>query len=325
MSDVYTSVANLVIPTNTRDSIINLSKQKTAIWDSGIVTDLTSTLNVVGNAGTRVPLPFFNDLTGDPENLVEDTALTVSNITESQDIAVVAARGKAFGATDLAAAFSGEDPLGVIESLFGNWWKRAMQSELVNLLQGTLNSTVTPNKVYDISAESGELANISASTLIDAKFTLGDSYSDLTAIIIHSQVHAALAKLNLVDVVREADQSFEILKYGTGNGVRVITDDGVPVSGSGAGTTYTSYLFGPGAVAFADAPVPVPVETFRDELKSQGGIINRRHFVLHLRGVKFDGSPAATSPTRAELTNAANWTQVYDDLDVRAVAFIHLI
>jgi len=66
------------------------------------------------------------------------------------------------------------------------------------------------------------------------------------------------------------------------------------------------------------------VELFRDALASDTGLINRRRYILHPRGVKFtSASVAGDSPTNAELEMGANWTRVFENKNVRIVAVTH--
>lgn len=71
---------------------------------------------------------------------------------------------------------------------------------------------------------------------------------------------------------------------------------------------------------------PVPTETDRDSLAGEDILINRQHFLLHPRGVKFtDTSVAKKSPSNAELADQANWSRVYENKNIRIVAFKHKI
>ena len=68
------------------------------------------------------------------------------------------------------------------------------------------------------------------------------------------------------------------------------------------------------------------VEWARSALDSDTNFINRRRYLLHPRGVKFNSaSVAGTSPTNAELETASNWTRVFENKNVRVVAVEHNI
>jgi len=64
-------------------------------------------------------------------------------------------------------------------------------------------------------------------------------------------------------------------------GKRVIVDDGLPA----ADGVYTTYIFGEGAFGLGEGAAPVPTEFDRDSLAGDDIMINRRHFILHPRGV----------------------------------------
>jgi hypothetical protein len=150
----------------------------------------------------------------------------------------------------------------------------------------------------------------------------------------HSAVEASMRKLDLIDFIPDSQGKSQIKSF---QGRRVIVDDNLPSrAGTTDGTVYTSYLFGPGAFAKGAAPLDgsplqggigtAGVELYRDALASDSGMINRRRYILHPRGVKFvSSSVAADSPTNAELEMAANWVRVYENKNVRMVAVTHNI
>jgi hypothetical protein len=134
----------------------------------------------------------------------------------------------------------------------------------------------------------------------------------------HSAVVATLVKQGLIDYRPDAEGRPTIPTY---LGKDVIVDDGMPV----ASGVYTSYLFGQGAFGYGEGNPPVPTETDRDSLQGEDILINRRHFVLHPRGVKWIGTPAGVSPTNAELQDDDNWQRVYNAKNIRIVQFKHRI
>src|SRR5699024_12734179 len=68
------------------------------------------------------------------------------------------------------------------------------------------------------------------------------------------------------------------------------------------GDVFTSYIFGAGACGLGNGGAPVPTETDRDSLQGDDILINRQHFLLHPRGVKFtDAEVVGSSPTNTEL------------------------
>jgi hypothetical protein len=303
-----------------------------ALFTSGIVAHSADFDRLASEAVPLHNMPFFEDLSGDSENVVEGASLTAAKITSKVDVSTTIRRAKMWSATDLSAALAGKDPMAAIGSLVARYWARDMQKELINTLNGVFGSytdtnsnTVTPlsDHILDISGETGNAAKISASAFIDACQLLGDAQGELTAVVMHSATKAYLKKQNLIQTERDSTS----VEFDTYQGRRVIVDDGCPV----ANGVYTTYLFGNGAVAYGNgSPVRfVPTELDRDKKLGSGVdyLINRKAFILHPRGIKFTNLVRANAETvsRAELANAKNWERVYEPKAIRMVCFKHKI
>ncbi len=130
-----------------------------------------------------------------------------------------------------------------------------------------------------------------------------------------------LKKQNLIETVQPSND----VAFGLYQGKRVIVDDGCPVSDG----TYTTYLFGNGAVALGNGhPVGfVPTETDRAKRKGSGVdyLINRKTMILHPRGIAWQNAEVAKTegPSRTEVANPKNWKPVYEPKQIRIVAFKH--
>ncbi|MGX9944873.1 major capsid protein [Bradyrhizobium denitrificans] len=319
-----TRLADMIVPTKFNKYVQVLSTQKSELFQSGIITDLTSVIDAEIE-GKTVNMPFFNDLdASDAEQVLDDTTdLTVSKMTSGQDVAVKLLRGKAFGSSDLAADLSGADPIDAIANRFADWWNKRMQTALLATLAGAMGSADMAANVNDISALTGGAEYFDADSFIDAAFLLGDEQGGLTAVAVHSLTLKAMVKADLIDFVPDSQGKLTIPTY---LGKTVIVDDSMPVAGAGANRVFTTYIFGPGAVGFGEKSPKVPVEVERQALKGMGQeyIVNRRQWVMHPRGIKWLGaSQAGVTPANSELADVANWKRVYDPKIVRIVAFKH--
>ncbi|MGC0389308.1 major capsid protein [Bradyrhizobium sp. USDA 241] len=319
-----TRLADMIVPTKFNKYVQVLSTQKSELFQSGIITDLTSVIDAEIE-GKTVNMPFFNDLdASDAEQVLDDTTdLTVSKMTSGQDVAVKLLRGKAFGSTDLAADLSGADPIDAIANRFADWWNKRMQTALLATLAGAMGSADMAANVNDISGLTGGAENFDADSFIDSAFLLGDEQGGLSAVAVHSLTLKAMVKADLIDFVPDSQGKLTIPTY---LGKTVIVDDSMPVSGAGANRVFTTYIFGPGAVGFGEKSPKVPVEVERQALKGMGQeyIVNRRQWVMHPRGIKWLGTnQAGVTPANSELADVANWKRVYDPKIVRIVAFKH--
>jgi hypothetical protein len=107
----------------------------------------------------------------------------------------------------------------------------------------------------------------------------------------------------------------------------------MPVSGTGADTTYTSYLLGTGAINYADAGVKVPYSMSRDEI-TLGGIDKlhtRQRKLFSPFGISFTMALMGTaSPDLSELRLGDNWEVVQNSgktatIDIKAIPLARII
>jgi hypothetical protein len=312
-----TRLADMIVPSEFNDYVRQLTTEKSRLFQSGIITDLTAVIDDQ-LAGKTVNMPFFNDLTGNEEVIDDTVDLTVAGVTTGQDVAVKLYRGKAFGSSDLAGDLAGADPIALIADRFADYWNRRFQTALLNTLAGAMGAASMSANVHDISGLTGGAENFDADSFIDAVYKLGDEAGGLSAIAVHSATMKAMVKQDLIDWVADSQGKLTVPTY---MGKQVIEDDSMPVSTG----TYTSYIFGQGAIAYGEKSPKVPVEVDRASLKGGGQewIVQRRQFVLHPRGIKWTGTPVGPTPTNAELATTGNWTRVYDPKVIRVVAFKH--
>lgn len=313
-----TRIQDVIVPEVFNPYVVQRTAELSKLVRSGIVVPNKELDKLASAGGTLINMPYWDDLDGDDEVLSDEGALTPSKITAKKDVAVLLMRGKAWSVNDLAKALSGDDPMKAIGDLVAEYWVRMEQKTLFKTLEGAFKGTNSDTNVHDISAK-GTDDKFTASTFIDAKTKLGDAADKLTAIAVHSAVFAELEKQNLIEYI---PNSQGIIEFPTYLGKNVIVDDGCPKESD----VYTTYLFGQGAVGRGEGAAPVPTETDRDSLAGDDILINRRHFILHPRGIKFKNtSVSGDSPTNAELAEATNWERVYESKNIRIVQFKHKI
>lgn len=313
-----TKIADIIVPEVFNPYVIQRTAELSAFFESGVVGAVPE-LDLIGaRGGKQINMPYFSDLAGVDEVLSDSTPLTVGNITTGQDVAVLHARGRAWGVNDLAKALSGADPMAAIGDLVAGYWARRFQAILVSTLTGSFAAASMSGNVHDISATTGAGGVISASTTIDAMQKLGDARSKIAAIALHSDVVAKLAKDDLITFIRDSEGNPTVDTY---LGKRVIEDDGLPTSGG----VYTSYLFGESAVGYAEGNPAVSTEVDRDSLQGDDILVNRRYAILHPRGIRWQGTPAGATPTNTELEVGTNWLRAYDNKNIRIIQFQHKI
>lgn len=331
-----TAVADIIIPTEFEKYAIERTAQLSVFVQSGIIEHAPEFDELAGGGGRTVEMPFWKDLTAARQILSDSASLAVNKITSDKDIARIQNDAQAWSVNHLAKVISGDDPMGAIVDLVAEYWARIDQSLVISSLKGLFGAASMAGNKLSIAAEAtggvSATTQLNGATFVDATVKLGDRGDRLTAVAMHSATEAALRKLDLIDFIPDSEGKAQIKTF---QGRRVVVDDSLPVrAGTTSGFVYTTYLFGPGAFGKGAAPLdgtPLQggfgtegVELARVPLDSDSVLINRRRFILHPRGVKFNSAAVAgDSPTNAELETASNWTRVFENKNVRIVAVDH--
>ena len=314
-----TRLADVIQPEVFTPYVIQRTMELSALVQSGIVVNNAEFDALASTPNTLVNMPYWEDLGNEESQVMKDQGeMTVNKITANKDIARKHGRVNAWGANGLSAYLSGSDPMRAIGQLVASYWERDLQRTLLATLSGIFKSPSMSDKVYDITAEGGTL---SARTFIDATQLMGDAKDTLSGVMMHSAVEAELRKQDLIEYIPQSEQGLPIPYF---MGKRVIVDDAMEYNTET--NEATMYIFGEGAIALGNGSHPniIPTEVDRNSLSYSGeeALINRRIFILHPRGVRWnEGGVADVFPTNAELDVAARWTRVYEPKAVRIVKF----
>src|SRR5882672_7326811 len=331
-----TAVADVIIPTEFEKYAIERTAELSRFGESGIV-EMSPEFDALTQVGGReVKMPFWKDLTATRQLLSDAATLSVNKITSDQDIARIQNDAQVWSVNHLAKVISGDDPMQAIVDLVAEYWARTDEGLIVSSLKGMFAAASMSGNLLAIHSESiagtTNATKLTGTTFVDACAKLGDRSDRLTAVAMHSATEAALRKLDLIDFLPDSEGKAQLRIF---QGRRVVVDDNLPTrAGSTDGTVYTTYLFGQGAFAKGSARLDAAplqggfgsqgVEIARVPLDSDSILINRRRYIIHPRGVKFNSaSVAGDSPTNAELETASNWTRVWENKNVRIVAVTH--
>lgn len=272
--------------------------------------------NAAGAGGDFVHLPFFKELdrgtTHEAAQLKNDGSdAPVQTAETAEDIAVICSRVQAFGTADLDALLAGADPMLALSNGLADWWNKERNKRLISVLNGALGAV--SDLVKDITGETNAADKVvTADALLDAAQLLGDRKSELTAYAMSSATETHLQKLEGSELFKPSELPGNLKVY---NGRLVIVDDNIENG--------EVYLFAPGAVAYNQCPYKASApqfEPFREELKSQGGIVTRDRSIIHVRGIKW--ATTDTNPTNATLATPAKWSLVYPKKAVRVCKLV---
>lgn len=336
MAVLQTPLSSLYEPEIWTNYFLQAVVDKSRLIQSNIADNPPEFQDALASAGTMIQVPFFEDLpngssSGTKSKVVDDTDTSIAptSITAGKDIAYKLFRAQSWQTANVVKHVVGSDPVQVVLNRYVNWWVKEHQRiallELSALFDGT-SGALKSSHLNEIHTEDGNSATssnfISDDAIQDTRFLLGDSFTDFTAIIMHSAVYKRLEKLDLISFAPPSAQLAQPIPFY--HGMRVLVDDTMTSrAGTTSGTVYDTYLFGSGALAFGvTSPAPDPaIELYQDPRAGNGGgatdIITRNYFVMHPRGVKFSGTVSGVTPSDTELSTATNWTKVYDDKYIR--------
>jgi len=321
-----TRIQDVIQPEIFTPYTIQRTMELSALIQSGIAENNSQFDQLASGPNTIINMPYWEDLTGEPEVMDDEGETTPGKITANKDVARKMAWVKSYGANALSAMLSGDDPMRAIADLFAAYWSRQYQQMLLSILDGVFASPSMAEKAHDITAESdADKQLISGRTFLDAIQRMGDAKDLLTGVMIHSATETFLAKNDLIEYKEESQGRVRIPYF---MGKRVIVDDSIAFD-TETGTS-EAYLFGAGAIAWGNGSHPdiQQTEVVRNGLSLAGEdiLVNRRITLLHPRGVKWtEASVAKTFPTFDELENGANWERVYEPKAIRIVKFIFKI
>lgn len=326
MSAGTTAVSDVIVPSVFGPYVQQKTAEKSNVIQSGVAMQDPELDNFLNGGGLTFNRPSFKDLdTGDADLVSGDTSAdsTPNKIGTSDEVVVRLSRNNSWATADLASQLAGDDPAMAIADKVADYWMRRQQAALIATLTGVFLNNASATDAYhvqndmtkDVSGGSfvDGTTNFTAGAFIDACTTMGDNFSDLKAIFVHSVVFARMQKLNLiVNYPSQSDSKIEIPYY---LGRRVIIDDAMPNSGG----IFDSWILGESAVGLGWGQPKVPVEVFRKPAAGNGGgqdvLFSRVEWVVAPTGYAYVGTPPAGGPSNAATTNnlgaAASWQRVY--------------
>jgi hypothetical protein len=320
-----TILADVVFRDELRDYITVNSVERTAFFESGILTTNSDMTTLLVSPSNTFTIPWWVDLDASIEPNYSNDVYTDIAVPLSVHSASMQARAaylnEGFNCMNLVKNIINQDPLEFVAGRMLSYWQKQAQRRAIATVVGIYNDNVAGNG-GDMVIDAG--GSISAAAVIRAKATMGDysgQLGGLSVIAMHSAVQTELQILNLIDFTPLADQ---IPEFGRFQGMRVVVDDGMPVI-PGTPNKYLSVIFGPGALGFAEDTPPGEdgLEYDRTPDRGNGGgaetLWSRRDFVIHPLGYSFTsatitGTPTTTRPISAnwsDLALATNWERKF--------------
>lgn len=290
--------------------------------NSGAIVQSETIANLISNGGNYYTIPFYKDLTGDPQNYDGKTDIVSTDTEDGVQSGVVYGEAKGFKNTLFVNDFTSADPMGNIIARISKYWAKIDQKKIIAILNGIFGITGDAEwakHTYDISSAEAEATDenrMGLTTLRDASVkALGENADNLTLAIMHSTVANRLENLQVLNFFKYNVGGMELdVRVGRSGNLLVLISDQLPVADSETATgekVYTTYIFGNGAILTANAPVEKPSDVVYDA-KLNGGteeLITRRRKTYHPNGFTFAMSNMPISVTETELGTSDNWSR----------------
>ncbi len=310
-----TQISDLIIPEVFTAYVVQNTMERSALYQSGVAVKNAAMIDQLQAGADSFTVPHWLDLANDEANVVSDdpnVLATPRKVGTGRQIIRKSALHSSWAAMNLASELSGDNALALIQARTVAYWDRQLQRRLIATLTGIQADNVTNDAgdmTLDISALTSTAAKFSASAVIDCAGTLGDGMEGLTAIGMHSDVYRFALKADLIATI--PDSQGGLIK--TFRGLAIVVDDGLPLVGG----TYTTVLFGPGAIGYGVTEPRIASGTEIENAPSAGNgggqqtLHSRVNVALHPLGFSWkEITVAGASPTLAELALPANWDRV---------------
>jgi hypothetical protein len=313
-----------------------------SIFNSGAVAKGTVFDDLATGGGVVVNLPFFKDITDQADEIqIEDTGPTTLGIPTGLMKAPIMNRVTKNAVTALATQVSGATPRPMEEVALQLVARRLKQrnATLVALLRGAFGTigaagvgSLLSSKLESFDETGLDATNdqtMNADLFIRGKALMGELADELAsgAWFVHPNVLATLeiADKNSFMPGVISGLPFTVRTY---RGVPIFTSSLLVRAGTGTGFVYDSYLIGKGVIAYGDKPQSSGIDVaslqyFPDPDANNERIYDRTRFLMHLNGMKYNGTPAGQSATNAELAVAADWSLTFSTANrVGVICFV---
>mgnify|MGYP001038823643 CR=1 FL=1 len=308
VSDYYQTIA----PVN--------SPEKTAVYNSGIVTRLPALDAVAQNGQGTATVSYWQDLDADeaPNASTDDPDQIgkVGKATQGSMRSRTLFLNKGYGVADLASELANSDPMTQIRNRFGTYWTRQWQRYLIGEARGVIASNLANDDGDMVITERASLAE----SFQDAAFTAGDAADQFSAIGVHSTIMNRMVKNDLIEYLRDSTGNIILATY---LGKPVFMDDSLKTDDGG----FMSLFFGSGAFGFGEGKPHTPTELERKASGGNGGgaevLWERKTYILQPAGFSWKGEDDPNlTPSYTDMAKASNWERVFDRKQVPFAAVL---
>lgn len=265
--------------------------------------------------GNFITVPIKARITGDADNYDGSTDITSDSRATYAHGRIVVGRAHGWTEKDFASDVTGEDFMPAAAEV-AEYWDDVDMADLLAVLEGIFSmasgegANFVTKHTHDVTASTVNVFD--ATTLNNAmQKALGDNKAKFALAVMHSQVATNIENLKLTDYLKYTDKDGvqRTISAGTLNGRAVLVTDLCPAVAGETDTTYTTYIFGEGAIEYTNVGAKVPYEMARDAAKNGGEttLYSRQRKIFSPAGISWKNNASIISPTRDQLKTGTNW------------------
>lgn len=326
MASEVLRLSDVIVPEVYTRYLIEESIYKNVFFRSGIMGVSAQLNSLLAGGGTTFNIPFWQQLSGEPQAIQSDTTIETKKTTTSRQAARRLMFGRGWSAEELASALSGEMAMDAIAGMVDTYWNTFFNKITFSTIKGVIADNIdndSSDLVNDITTTGtpGSSNKISSDATIDTKKLIGDRLDDFTGVAMHSVVYSQLQKNDLISYIQPSTMGMPIPQY---MGMNVVVDDGLTPDTDGSNSEYWTIFFKSGAIQYGESAQGITVvETDRNAAKSEDLLFTRRQFAIHPVGFRWlENSVESDMPTKSEIEEAGNWDRVFNKQNIGMVVLI---
>lgn len=289
----------------------------------GVVNTMsTEVLNSsLGGGGEAIDLPYFANVASliSRRDLTATTAPSDLDITGAKQRGVIIRRKAGpvkFTEDVFIRGLRRETVEQEIGRQIGNYAALEVRYALIRVTMAALAGwTATPHTMTSVYAASGTKGLLTYSRLHALRMMLGDAYSKLTTVVMHSDVFRDLVDDGLATYKMDTVGGYTIITgLAAALGLRFVVMDEpqLKVTSGSDFKKYYTLVFGPGALAcIYQKRLTVNAERRLDFEAPYWRVLANFDFCPHLMGHKY--TSATMNPNDATLATVGNWDQALND------------
>lgn len=305
-----TGLSEVFVPTLFADAVIEQYNYKNGLINSGLLAPNGLVQSIVDGPGLsgQVPMNAHISYTSSDSSVSTDdnTSIVGDALASTPQLVPKLSRNNRWNAAVLASQASGQDLIQYAASQVASYIVKDQQTILLAMLDGIFADNVA-NDASDM-LQDNSLSSITSDMVIDAVYSIGESFDDVAVMIMHPLQFASLVKEDTTSLVPASQSPINLPLY---KGIAVILDGRMPV----ATGVYDSYFIGRGAFGYGfngNAGLGMRVDISHDQGNGRGveSLYASWDQAMAPWGFDYTGTSAAGTPTNLELDGATDWNRI---------------